>query len=90
MRLPDLRRIARVAMARCSRKAMFEVVQRLYIKIYQANFFVLLCKIYPPLTNVKLRLRSVKLLQTKRRKMIKSYLAEGGAIGHFTVVCLVP
>ena len=30
MRLPDLRR---------SREAMFEVVQRHYIKIYQANFF---------------------------------------------------
>ena len=92
MRLPDLRRIARVAMARCSRKAMFELVQRvrLYIKIYQTNFFVMLCKIYSPLTYVKLRLRSVKLLQPKRRKMIKSYLAEGGTIGHFIVVCLVP
>ena len=55
MRLPDLQRTARIAMARCSRKAMFEVVQRLYIKIYQANFFVMLCKIYPPLTYVKLR-----------------------------------
>ena len=41
MRLPDLRRIARIAMAHCSREAMFEVVQRHYIKIYQANF--LLC-----------------------------------------------
>ena len=41
MRLPDLRRIARIAMARCSREEMFEVVQRHYIKIYQGNF--LLC-----------------------------------------------
>ena len=38
MRLPDLRRIARIAMARCSRKEMFEVVQRHYIKRYQGNF----------------------------------------------------
>ena len=45
MRLPDLRR---------SREAMFEVVQRHYIKIYQANFFLMLCKIYSPLTNVKI------------------------------------
>ena len=41
MRLPDLRRIAQIAMARSSREAMFEVLQRHYIKIYQANF--LLC-----------------------------------------------
>ena len=47
MRLPDLRRIARVAMARCSRKAMFEVVQRLYIKIYQANFLFCYVKFIP-------------------------------------------
>ena len=45
----------------------------------------MLREIYPPLTYVKLRLRSVKLLQTKRRKMIKSYLAEGGAIQHFQI-----
>ena len=38
MRLPDLRRIARIAMARCSREAMFEVVQRHYIKIYKATY----------------------------------------------------
>ena len=80
MRLPDLRRIARVAMAHCSRETMFEVVQRHYIKTYQANFLLCYVKFIPPLTYVKLRLRSVKLLQTKRRKMIKSYLAEGGAI----------
>ena len=41
MRLPDLRRIAQIAMARSSREAMFEVLQRHYIKICQANF--LLC-----------------------------------------------
>ena len=39
MRLPDLRRIARIAMARCTREAKFEAVQRHYIKIYQSNFF---------------------------------------------------
>ena len=43
MRLPDLRRIARIAMARCTREAKFETVQRHYIKIYQAN--LLLCYI---------------------------------------------
>ena len=43
MRLPDLRRIARIAMARCTRKAKFEAVQRHYIKIYQS--FFLLCDI---------------------------------------------
>ena len=31
----------------------------------------------------KLRLRSVKLSQTKRREMIRSYLVEGGGIQHF-------
>ena len=41
MRLPDLRRIARIAMASSSREAMFEVVQRHYIKIYPANFLLL-------------------------------------------------
>ena len=41
MRLPDLRRIARIAMARCTREAKFEAVQRHYINIYQSNF--LLC-----------------------------------------------
>ena len=43
MWLPDLRRIARIAMARCTGEAKFEVVQRHYIKIYQSNF--LLCYI---------------------------------------------
>ena len=36
MRLPDLRRIARIAMAHCSREAMFEVVEATiseYIKL---------------------------------------------------------
>ena len=45
----DLRLIARIAMARCTREAKFEVVQRHYIQIYPANF-LLLHKIYPPLT----------------------------------------
>ena len=38
MQLPNLRRIARIAMARCTREAKFEAVQRHYIKIYQSNF----------------------------------------------------
>ena len=71
MRLLDLRRIARIGMGRCTRKAKFEAVQRHYIKIYQSIF--LLCDIkFIPLSHMqKLRLRSVKLLQTKRRKMIR-------------------
>ena len=40
MRLPDLRRITRIAMACCTREAKFEVVQRHYIKIYQSNFLL--------------------------------------------------
>ena len=40
MRLPDLRRIARIAMARCTREAKFEGVQRHYLKIYQPNFLL--------------------------------------------------
>ena len=47
MRLTDLRRIARIAMARCFREAMFEVVQRHYIKIYQANFLLCYVKFIP-------------------------------------------
>ena len=43
MRLPDLQRIARIAMARCTREAKFEAVQRRYIKIYQSD--ILLCYI---------------------------------------------
>ena len=54
MRLPDLRRLARIAMAHCSREAIFKVVQRHYIKMYQAN---LLCKIYPPLTYVNITIK---------------------------------
>ena len=57
MRLPDLRRIARIAMARCTREAKFEAVQRHYIKIYQSNFFVMLYKIYPSLTYVKIEVK---------------------------------
>ena len=37
MQLPDLRHIARIAMARCTRGAKFDVVQRHHIKTYQAN-----------------------------------------------------
>ena len=50
MRLPDLLRFARIAMARCTRETKFEVVQRRYTQIYPANFFVMLYKIYP--TNI--------------------------------------
>ena len=46
-RLPDLRRIARIAMARCTREAKFEAVQRHYIKIYQSNFFLCYIKFIP-------------------------------------------
>ena len=47
MRLSDLRRIARIALAHCSREPMFEVVQRHYIKIYQANFLLCYVKFIP-------------------------------------------
>ena len=47
MRLPDLRRIARIAMARCTREAKFEAVQRHYIKIYQSNFLLCCIKFVP-------------------------------------------
>ena len=47
MRLPDLRRIARIAMARCTREAKFEAVQRHYIKIYQSNFLLCYIKFIP-------------------------------------------
>ena len=47
MRLPDLRHIARIAMAHCSREAMFEVVQRHYNKIYQVNFLLCYVKYIP-------------------------------------------
>ena len=47
MWLPDLEHIARIAMVRCTREAMFEVVQRHYIKIYQANFLLCYVKFIP-------------------------------------------
>ena len=47
MRLSDLRRIARIAMARCTREAKFEAVQRHYIKIYQSNFLLCYTKFIP-------------------------------------------
>ena len=43
MRLPNLRRIARIAMARCTREAK----QRHYIKIYQSNFLLCYIKFIP-------------------------------------------
>ena len=43
-------------MARCTREAKFEVVQRQYIEKYQAIFFML-CKIYPRLTYVKIKVK---------------------------------
>ena len=57
MRVPDLQRIVRIAMARCTREAKFEEVQRHYINIYQSNFFVMLYKIYTPLTYVKIEVK---------------------------------
>ena len=47
MRLPDLQRIARIAMARCTREAKFEEVQRHYINIYQSNFLLCYVKFIP-------------------------------------------
>ena len=46
-RLPDFRRNARIAMARCTRETKFEAVQRHYIKIYQSNFLVCYKKFIP-------------------------------------------
>ena len=40
MRLPDLRRIAPIAMALYTREAKFEAVQRHYIKVYQSDFLL--------------------------------------------------
>ena len=45
----------------------------------------MICKIYPPLTYVKIEVDGVKLLQTKRRKTIRWYLVEGGGIQHFQI-----
>ena len=47
MRLPDLQRIARIAMGRCTREAKFEEVQRHYINIYQSNFLLCYTKFIP-------------------------------------------
>ena len=47
MRLPDLPRIARIAMARCTQEVKFEAVQRHYIKIYQSNFLLCYTKFIP-------------------------------------------
>ena len=47
MRLPDLQRIARIAMARCTREAKFEAIQRHCIKIYQSSFLSCYVKLIP-------------------------------------------
>ena len=47
MRLPDLQRIARFAMASCTREAKFKEVQRHYINIYQSNFLLCYVKFIP-------------------------------------------
>ena len=47
MQLPDLRSIARKAMALCTREAKFEAVQRHYIKICQSNFLLCYIKFIP-------------------------------------------
>ena len=67
----------------CAWEATYEVVQRHHIKIYWASFFFKSCKIYSLLTYVKITVK--KLLQTIRRKTIRSYLAEGGGIQHFQI-----
>ena len=55
MRLPDLQRIALIAMALCTWEAKFEEVQRHYINIYQSNFLLyytkfieVSCKVFSP------------------------------------------
>ena len=55
--LPDLRRIARIAVAGCIREAKFEEVQRHYIQIYPANFLLCNTKFIPPLTYVKIKVK---------------------------------
>ena len=47
IRLPDLQRIARIAMSRYKREAKFEEVQRHYINIYQPNFLFCYIKFIP-------------------------------------------
>ena len=48
MRLPDLQRIARIAMSRSlHREAKLEEVQRHYINIYQSNFLLTYIKFIP-------------------------------------------
>ena len=47
MRLTALRRIARIAMGRCTRELKFEAVQRDYIKIYQSSFLLCYTKFIP-------------------------------------------
>ena len=47
MRLPDLQRVARIAMARYTREAKFEEVQRHYINIYQTKFLLCYIKFIP-------------------------------------------
>ena len=47
MRLPDLRLIARIAMARCTREVKFEAVERHYIEMYQSNFLLCYIKFIP-------------------------------------------
>ena len=47
MRLPDLPRIARIAMAPCTRETKFEEVQRHYIQMYRANFLLCYIKFIP-------------------------------------------
>ena len=57
MRLPDLRRMARIAMVRCTREAEFEGVKRHYIKIYQSNFLLCYVKFTPPFIYVKIEVK---------------------------------
>ena len=47
MPLPDLQRIARIAMARCTREAKFKEVQRHYINFFSTNFLLCCMKFIP-------------------------------------------
>ena len=56
-------------MARWTREAKFEEVQqRHYIRIYQAKFFVMLYKIYPPLTYEKHKVKKRKAFTNETAK----------------------
>ena len=47
MRLPDLQRIARIAIARCTREAKFKEVQRHDINFFSTTFLLCCMKFIP-------------------------------------------